>query len=81
MMLDPIQIVQDVEALLDSHYTALVESLSHPQMPLPVTHQSAPAVPQTTALKPTGVTELLGNLAFLFVLSVLDQSMTRAAAR
>ncbi len=74
MMLSPIQIVQDVETLLDQHYTALVASLPQPTAPAPLT-------PPLATAKPTGVTELLGNLAFLFVLSVLDQSLTRTAAR
>ncbi len=74
MMLDPIQIVQDVETLLDEHYTDLVARLPQPTTPAPLT-------PPLATVKPTGVTELLGNLAFLFVLSVLDQSLTRTAAR
>lgn len=70
-MLDAHQILQDVEELLESHYLSIAPA--QPQ-PAPTTLQPRPA-------KPTGVTELLGNLAFLFVLSVLDQSMTRQSAR
>ena len=81
MMLDPIQVVRDAEALLDSHYLALVESLPRPITTAPVASQPTSLTAKPSPTKPTGVTELLGNLAFLFVLSVLDQSMTRSAAR
>lgn len=81
MMLDPIQVVQDAEALLDSHYLALIESLPLPTTTAPLTPQPVGHTPALSPAKPTGVTELLGNLAFLLVLSVLDQSMARPAAR
>jgi len=70
-MLDATQILQDVDELLEHHYATIA-----PRQPQPT-----PAVLQAHQPKPTGVSELLGNLAFLFVLSVLDQSLARQSPR
>lgn len=70
-MLDANQILQDVEELLESHYLTIT----------PTQPQPAPPALRASQPKPTGVTELLGNLAFLFVLSVLDQSLAGQSAR
>lgn len=70
-MLDATQVLQDVEELLELHYLTVA----------PVQTQPAPVALQPSRPAPNGVTELLGNLAFLFVLSVLDQSLAGQSAR
>lgn len=91
-MLDATLVLQDVEELLDAHYTELRAQMqrqvrvyqSTPQPPVsqaPATRQPAPQPPVAPQKGNNSLNELVANVFVLLMLSVLNNGLSNQPSR